>query len=287
MRTHAPAGRRRAHGRRARRRSGAARHRLERCSTATSACAHFFGLHALQVLPLLALTAAAPRERQRRGSAGRQRRRSYARSSALLSWQALRGQSLIHPDALTAAPFRRGPSCAGSGGLPCGVRPCIGIHAARDCEVRMTPEQSFSVLNLVHWSRGFCSRCCPRHAGSPTSSRRRRAGHAGGRLPALIAANWRGSAAASPRLPMWRRSSAIRGCCWPAGCTTWRSTCDRRWEVRDARSRGIHHWLVVPCLILTFLFGPAGWLLYMAMRSPARGQAKPRTCRSGARHQRK
>ena len=38
------------------------------------------------------------------------------------------------------------------------------------------------------------------------------------------------------------------------------------WEVRDARRHGISHLLVIPCLILTFLFGPAGWLLYLAMR---------------------
>jgi hypothetical protein len=34
------------------------------------------------------------------------------------------------------------------------------------------------------------------------------------------------------------------------------------WEVRDARKRGLNHGVVVPCLVLTFLFGPAGWLLY-------------------------
>lgn len=39
------------------------------------------------------------------------------------------------------------------------------------------------------------------------------------------------------------------------------------WEARDARERGINHLLVVPCLILTFLFGPAGWLLYLGVRS--------------------
>jgi Domain of unknown function (DUF4281) len=41
------------------------------------------------------------------------------------------------------------------------------------------------------------------------------------------------------------------------------------WEVRDARRIGIAHYLVVPCLILTFLFGPAGWLLYLLIRSIA------------------
>jgi len=39
------------------------------------------------------------------------------------------------------------------------------------------------------------------------------------------------------------------------------------WEVQDARSRGVPHLLVVPCLLLTFLFGPAGWLLYKGLAS--------------------
>jgi len=39
------------------------------------------------------------------------------------------------------------------------------------------------------------------------------------------------------------------------------------WEARDSRQAGIPHLLVVPCLILTFMFGPAGWLLYMAIRA--------------------
>ena len=38
------------------------------------------------------------------------------------------------------------------------------------------------------------------------------------------------------------------------------------WEVRDARTRGLSHALVLPCLALTFLFGPAGWLLYVILR---------------------
>lgn len=41
------------------------------------------------------------------------------------------------------------------------------------------------------------------------------------------------------------------------------------WEVRDARQIGIAHYLVVPCLVLTFLFGPSGWLLYFLIRSVA------------------
>jgi hypothetical protein len=38
------------------------------------------------------------------------------------------------------------------------------------------------------------------------------------------------------------------------------------WEVRDARHHGIPHWAVIPSLILTFLFGPAGLLLYFLIR---------------------
>jgi hypothetical protein len=43
------------------------------------------------------------------------------------------------------------------------------------------------------------------------------------------------------------------------------------WELDDARERGIPHLIVVPCLVLTFLFGPAGWLLYRMVRSIRRG----------------
>ena len=38
------------------------------------------------------------------------------------------------------------------------------------------------------------------------------------------------------------------------------------WEARDARERGVPHLALVPCLLLTFLFGPAGWLLYLLAR---------------------
>lgn len=41
------------------------------------------------------------------------------------------------------------------------------------------------------------------------------------------------------------------------------------WETRDAAKRGVPHWLVVPCLVLTFLFGPAGWLFYLVVRTTA------------------
>src|SRR5690606_32329068 len=34
------------------------------------------------------------------------------------------------------------------------------------------------------------------------------------------------------------------------------------WEARDALARGVPRWLLVPCLLLTFMFGPTGWLAY-------------------------
>lgn len=38
------------------------------------------------------------------------------------------------------------------------------------------------------------------------------------------------------------------------------------WESLDARRRGVPHLLLVPCLLLTFLFGPVGLLLYSLVR---------------------
>ena len=38
------------------------------------------------------------------------------------------------------------------------------------------------------------------------------------------------------------------------------------WEVRDAQRRGVPHRFIVPALLLTFLLGPAGLLLYLITR---------------------
>lgn len=38
------------------------------------------------------------------------------------------------------------------------------------------------------------------------------------------------------------------------------------WQVRDAQRVGVPHWLVVPCLVLTLLFGPAGLVCYITAR---------------------
>lgn len=38
------------------------------------------------------------------------------------------------------------------------------------------------------------------------------------------------------------------------------------WEIKDAQSKNISHWFVVPCLFLTFMLGPIGFLLYCVLR---------------------
>lgn len=39
------------------------------------------------------------------------------------------------------------------------------------------------------------------------------------------------------------------------------------WEVQDAVKNSVSHLLVIPCLLLTFLFGPIGLLSYFAVRT--------------------
>ena len=38
------------------------------------------------------------------------------------------------------------------------------------------------------------------------------------------------------------------------------------WETRDAHRRGLPHWVLVPCLVTTFMLGPLGLLLYSVVR---------------------
>ncbi|WP_175439392.1 hypothetical protein [Streptomyces vilmorinianum] len=70
--------------------------------------AHFFGMHALQVIPLLLLLLVALAPRFARLADERVRLRltfvvsgTYTAVFALLTWQALRGQALLDPDATT------------------------------------------------------------------------------------------------------------------------------------------------------------------------------------------
>jgi hypothetical protein len=38
------------------------------------------------------------------------------------------------------------------------------------------------------------------------------------------------------------------------------------WIKRNSLKYGISHWLIIPCLLLTFMFGPVGLLLYLLIR---------------------
>ncbi|MGW5724290.1 hypothetical protein ACWEVP_49575 [Amycolatopsis sp. NPDC003865] len=83
---------------------------------------HFVGMHALQVLPLLAvaLAALAPRFARLRDDAVRARlvlvgAAGYAGLTALVTWQALRAQSIVHPDAVTLGAFAALVAAVGAG----------------------------------------------------------------------------------------------------------------------------------------------------------------------------
>ena len=39
------------------------------------------------------------------------------------------------------------------------------------------------------------------------------------------------------------------------------------WEVKDAQDKAIPHWLVVPCLLFTFMVGPVGLVVYLIIRT--------------------
>jgi ABA DEFICIENT 4-like len=50
------------------------------------------------------------------------------------------------------------------------------------------------------------------------------------------------------------------------------------WICKTARQENIRFWFVIPCLPLTFLFGPAGFLAFLLLRLIVRG--KPRAAHS-------
>ncbi|MEU1472715.1 hypothetical protein ABZ434_31440 [Streptomyces sp. NPDC005761] len=101
---------------------------------------HFVGMHALQLLPLflLAVTALAPRFVRLRDPRVRLRlvqvaSGAYAAVTALVTWQALRGRPLIHPDGatLTAAALTLAATAAGTYGA---LRTGSGAHTSPSAE---------------------------------------------------------------------------------------------------------------------------------------------------------
>ena len=137
----------------------------------------------------------------------------------------------------------------------------------------MTANQTFDILNLialVAWVLLVLSPRLPRWT-SPLM---------GAAVPALLAAayvglvlaNWAGSEGGFSSLS---EVAALFSNPWIllAGWTHYLAfdLLVGNWEMRDAQARGIPYLLVLPCLGLTFLFGPAGWLLYVIVRSTRSG----------------
>lgn len=54
------------------------------------------------------------------------------------------------------------------------------------------------------------------------------------------------------------------------------------WEVEAGRRAGVPFWLVLPCLAATFLFGPAGLVLFLALRAVSSRPAPPSTAQRRA-----
>jgi hypothetical protein len=46
------------------------------------------------------------------------------------------------------------------------------------------------------------------------------------------------------------------------------------WEARDSLERGVPRWLLVPCLFLTLMFGPMGWVTYVLVSMRYRHHAR-------------
>jgi Domain of unknown function (DUF4281) len=132
----------------------------------------------------------------------------------------------------------------------------------------MTPDQIFSIVNLMALSGWILLAALPgRHVVKVV---------AGAIVPALLAivyigilaVQWNSSSGGFSTL---REVAMLFSNPWLllAGWTHYLAfdLLIGNWEVRDARERAVPHLLVLPCLVLTFLFGPAGWLSYVTLRS--------------------
>jgi hypothetical protein len=132
----------------------------------------------------------------------------------------------------------------------------------------VTANQTFDLLNLVALTAWVLLALPPRLPRLATTV-------TGVIVPAALAgvyavivlANWPGSEGGFSSLP---DVAALFASPWLllAGWTHYLAfdLLVGNWEMQDARARGVPYLLVLPCLALTFLFGPAGWLLYVLVR---------------------
>ena len=234
---------------------------------------HFIGLHAIQALALVAIGL----RRWRRPEVIRVRAMlaaaaSYAALFLLLLWNALRGTSLAAPDAAAMASIGLWAMVTGLvlGWIALGSR----AHTRRfGLDSRMTAEQLFSILNLIAVAAWLPLVFLPRVRWTTTV------------LPVamplllaviylvLVAATLPGSQGGFSSLAGVK---ALFDNPWAllAGWTHYLAfdLFIGGWEVRDAQRRGIPHLFIVPALVLTFLLGPVGLLLYVATRWLASGR---------------
>jgi hypothetical protein len=139
----------------------------------------------------------------------------------------------------------------------------------------MNPERLFAIMNLVAMVGWILLAVAPRRRWARTSSGIVVPLLLSGVYVALVARAWGASEGSFATLA---GVAALFDNPWLllAGWTHYLAfdLLIGNWEVRDATDRGVPHLLVVPCLGLTFFFGPAGWLLYMLIRQ-ARSTAAP------------
>src|SRR5687768_16017842 len=133
----------------------------------------------------------------------------------------------------------------------------------------MTPNQIFSIVNMVAVAAWVLLAVLPRRRWAADVI-------AGIAVPAslaavyvaIIATKWTESDGGFSSLPA---VATLFGNPWLllAGWTHYLAfdLLVGSWEVRDAAERGVPYFLLLPCLVLTFLFGPAGWLLYLGARA--------------------
>ena len=133
----------------------------------------------------------------------------------------------------------------------------------------MTTNQAFDILNLIAlaaWALLLLSPRLPRWSSTVTGAIA--PGVLAAVYTAIVAVTWAGSEGGFSSLADVATLFSNR---WIllAGWTHYLAfdLLVGNWEMRDARTRGIPYVLVLPCLVLTFLFGPAGWLLYGIVRS--------------------
>lgn len=132
----------------------------------------------------------------------------------------------------------------------------------------MSPEQVFSIVNLVTLASWVLLVLFPRRrAVTDVIAGTAVPGALAAIYVVIVAAAWRNSSGGFSTLA---EVGALFSNPWLllAGWTHYLAfdLLVGTWVVRDAHERGVPHAFVVPCLALTFLFGPAGWLLYRGVR---------------------